>query len=134
MGEETPVNPRLFDLDFWIEQMERFRVAGQVAGLQHRKLMGNMTDGFRTETILGAVRREHAEAAGEMTPEAKRELVEDIILGQLAYTAYASVTGWKNFQGAPMPEWYNLPDAIRVAWIAGAKAVRNWSTVSEEDL
>lgn len=138
MSNETPVNPKLFDLNFWIETMERFRVASRVASLPNGELTVNMSDGVgegvRTETILGAVRRERAEAAGEMTPEAKRELVEDVTLGQLAYTAYATVTGWKNYQGAPMPDWYDLPEAIRTAWLAAAKAVRNWSTVSVEDL
>lgn len=40
-----------------------------------------------------------------------------------AYRAYGSVTNWKNYQGLPMPEWENLPDGIRAAWVAAVQQV-----------
>jgi hypothetical protein len=42
---------------------------------------------------------------------------------QKAYEAYAACTGWKNYQGNPMPQWADLPEAIRVAWRAAIAAV-----------
>lgn len=44
-------------------------------------------------------------------------------LGKVAYLAYGDVTGWKNYQGLPMPTWANLPQGIRDAWNAAARAV-----------
>jgi hypothetical protein len=41
----------------------------------------------------------------------------------VAYAAYGSVTGNKNFRGDPMPDWYQLPDKIREAWVKAAQAV-----------
>lgn len=40
------------------------------------------------------------------------------------YYVYASVTGGKNFQGNPMPEWDVLPIKIREAWIAAAAHIQ----------
>lgn len=40
-----------------------------------------------------------------------------------AYEAYGHSTGGKNFQGDPMPEWGDLPDAIRAAWRAAVERV-----------
>ena len=40
-----------------------------------------------------------------------------------AYRAYAVSTGRKNYQGFPMPEWYDLPLAIQTAWEAAARQV-----------
>jgi hypothetical protein len=40
-----------------------------------------------------------------------------------AYAAYGACVGWKNFRGDPMPEWGDLPDRTRTAWIAAAAAV-----------
>jgi hypothetical protein len=45
------------------------------------------------------------------------------LLAQIAYEAYAEQTGWKNYQGNPMPAWDALPEAIRDAWDAGARAI-----------
>lgn len=42
--------------------------------------------------------------------------------GQVAYAAYAQSTGGRNFLGDPMPEWPDLPEAIREAWEAAAEA------------
>jgi len=44
-------------------------------------------------------------------------------LAKAAYTAYGESTGWKNFQGAPMPAWEELPEAIRTAWRAATDAI-----------
>lgn len=52
---------------------------------------------------------------------------ERIELAKLAYRAYGSVTGFKNFQGDPMPVWDDLPETIREAWGAAAEAVRDVS-------
>lgn len=38
-----------------------------------------------------------------------------------AYSAYAQVTNWKNYQGYPMPQWEILSEKIRQAWIASCK-------------
>lgn len=38
------------------------------------------------------------------------------------YAAYGVSTGGKNFQGNPMPQWPELSDAIRAAWVAAVKA------------
>ena len=43
--------------------------------------------------------------------------------GQTAYAAYGEVTGGKNYQGLPMPEWSALPGRIREAWENSAEAV-----------
>jgi Protein of unknown function (DUF2829) len=45
-------------------------------------------------------------------------------LAQAAYGAYGAVTDHKNYAGLPMPEWDDLGDTIRNAWIAAAGAVR----------
>lgn len=37
-------------------------------------------------------------------------------LAQSAYHNYGAVTNYQNYQGLPMPEWKELPDAIRNAW------------------
>lgn len=42
---------------------------------------------------------------------------------QSAYRAYGEVTGFKNYQGLPMPEWENLTDTIRAAWVGAVKDV-----------
>lgn len=42
-----------------------------------------------------------------------------------AYYAYGQATEFKNYQGLPMPEWPDLSDTIRSAWIASVKRVAN---------
>jgi hypothetical protein len=45
-----------------------------------------------------------------------------VVPGELAkngYTRYGAVTGFKNFQGAPMPEFEQLNYTIQSAWVAG---------------
>lgn len=44
-------------------------------------------------------------------------------IARSAYEAYAAVTDRKNFRGEPMPEWVDLPPAIRTAWEAAARQV-----------
>lgn len=39
---------------------------------------------------------------------------------QHVYEGFADAIGWKNFTGAPMPPWENLPEPMRVAWAAAA--------------
>lgn len=36
------------------------------------------------------------------------------------YLVYGQTTGFKNFQGSPMPEWKDLPPTIQSAWGAVA--------------
>jgi len=44
-----------------------------------------------------------------------------------AYAAYGEVVGWKNFQGNPMPQFHELPEAIRQAWDSACEgALRHW--------
>lgn len=40
----------------------------------------------------------------------------------VAYRAYGDYTEWKNFAGMPMPQWDELPETIRGAWIAAIAA------------
>lgn len=37
-------------------------------------------------------------------------------VAQWLYQAYGTSAGWKNFMGAPMPSWADLPDAIKGHW------------------
>ena len=48
----------------------------------------------------------------------------EIMLAREAYKAYGAVTDFKNFQGNPMPEWDDLPQKIRDAWVAAAAKVK----------
>lgn len=41
----------------------------------------------------------------------------------VAYDAYGATTDYKNYLGLPMPEWEDLPEAIKKAWWAAAQAV-----------
>ena len=41
----------------------------------------------------------------------------------VAYDAYGKTTDYKNYLGLPMPEWEDLPEAIKKAWWAAANAV-----------
>jgi hypothetical protein len=45
------------------------------------------------------------------------------LLARRAYRAYGATTGFKNYQGLPMPEWPALPETIRAAWRAAARAI-----------
>lgn len=40
-----------------------------------------------------------------------------------AYKAYAASTGNKNFRGDPMPEFSDLPIAIKIAWEVACRHV-----------
>jgi hypothetical protein len=51
-----------------------------------------------------------------------------IVLGEVGYKAYGDSVGWKNYLGRPMPEWGELPEAIRGAWIAAAGAIVSAAT------
>jgi len=48
-------------------------------------------------------------------------------LAQQAYRAYGETTGFKNFQGNPMPAWHDLPDTIKAAWKASVREVWRWA-------
>ncbi len=41
----------------------------------------------------------------------------------VAYDAYGDYAEWKNFAGAPMPKWGQLPEKIQNAWRAACKAI-----------
>ena len=45
-------------------------------------------------------------------------------LAEEAYGAYGAATGWKNFQGNEMPEWKDLPDGIKLAWLCAASHIQ----------
>lgn len=47
---------------------------------------------------------------------------------RIAYTAYGSVTGFKNFMGDPMPEFDALPERIREAWTKAAGTIWDLAT------
>lgn len=44
-------------------------------------------------------------------------------LARIGYEAYGRSTGFKNFQGNPMPAWENLTIEIQAAWRANAAAI-----------
>jgi hypothetical protein len=48
---------------------------------------------------------------------------DQITLAQQAYQAYGQTTGFKNYQGLPMPAWSALGDTIQGAWVAAVNAV-----------
>ena len=59
-------------------------------------------------------------------------------LAQIAYEAYGDVTGGKNYQGLPMPEWAALPAQIKAAWNAAVNAtvkaaLDEWPDLGEDD-
>lgn len=47
-------------------------------------------------------------------------------LAKVAYQAYGDTTGWKNFQGNPMPQWEDLGDMIQAAWVNASQAVATY--------
>jgi hypothetical protein len=42
--------------------------------------------------------------------------------GRIAYEAYGRQVGWLAYNGQPMPNWTELPERIRIAWQAAARA------------
>lgn len=48
---------------------------------------------------------------------------EQTPLAEVAYQAYGSATGNKNFRGDPMPAWADLPEPIKHAWTVAADAI-----------
>lgn len=44
-------------------------------------------------------------------------------LAKVAYKAYGESTGGVNYQGLPMPEWIDLPNKIKDAWIAAVREI-----------
>lgn len=44
--------------------------------------------------------------------------------GELAYDGYRDHTSGKTWNGYDMPLWADLPPTVRLAWDAGAQAVR----------
>lgn len=44
-------------------------------------------------------------------------------LAQKAYEDYAEYTNWKNYQGLTMPQWEDLPEGVKNAWMNAAAAV-----------
>lgn len=43
--------------------------------------------------------------------------------GQIAFDAYGNSTGGLTWDKKPIPEWIELPEHVRKAWIAAAQAV-----------
>lgn len=60
--------------------------------------------------------------APALVPDASHE---DQSFGQVGYQAYVACTGGLNYQGLPCPEWSQLTDAIRAAWVAAATGIRS---------
>jgi hypothetical protein len=50
-------------------------------------------------------------------------MISPEVLAQTAYSAYGSITDYKNYRGEPMPAWDDLPDQIKRAWMSAANAV-----------
>lgn len=49
--------------------------------------------------------------------------MNDTELAKIAYQGYGEATGFKTFDGRPMPEWAALGEKIQLAWTAAAAAV-----------
>jgi hypothetical protein len=41
--------------------------------------------------------------------------------GRKAYQDYGDYVGWQNFAGLPMPQWEELPETIRQAWLVSVR-------------
>jgi hypothetical protein len=63
----------------------------------------------------GVMNHDHIENHGDM-PKAE-------MLARAAYAAYGEVTGYKNYQGLPMPTFNELSETIQRAWTAAAGKV-----------
>lgn len=44
-------------------------------------------------------------------------------LAKAGYEAYGEFADWKNFRGDRMPDWDELPDPQRHAWVSAAGAM-----------
>lgn len=70
-----------------------------------------------------SISRSQAGAVPYVTPQAESPAsIED--LAKVAYNAYGTAVGFKNFRGDPMPAWENLGTTIQSAWIAAIDRVR----------
>lgn len=49
--------------------------------------------------------------------------MNDTELAKVAYQGYGESTGFKNYQGLPMPEWEGLGVKIQTAWVSAVCAV-----------
>lgn len=47
------------------------------------------------------------------------------MIAERAYNAYGDVTGRRNYQGNPMPNWADLGQTIQDAWCAAVRCVLN---------
>lgn len=43
--------------------------------------------------------------------------------GQVGYEAYADSANWKNFSGGSIPDWSDVPPAIKAHWETAATAI-----------
>lgn len=55
-------------------------------------------------------------------------------LARLAYAAYGSHVGWKNYQGDRMPYFEDLTPKIKEAWQASAEMVVKYVMRNEEEV
>jgi len=44
-------------------------------------------------------------------------------LAQIAYEVYAEHQNWKNYEGKPIPQWAEVRNDIKQAWITAITAV-----------
>jgi hypothetical protein len=58
---------------------------------------------------------------GAMLPKREHKTADQI--GREAYHRYGQQTEFKNFRGDPMPKWEELPEKIRVAWMAATQPI-----------
>lgn len=65
-------------------------------------------------SILYEPRQDSSPAADDTSAASSR--------GYAAYAAYGEAVDHRNFRGEPMPSWHELPEKIRLAWDAAAKA------------
>ena len=51
----------------------------------------------------------------------------EIVLAKRAYKTYGKAVDFKNYQGNPMPEFDELPEKIKNAWIQVIKEIDRWT-------
>lgn len=116
---EPHPEPSALDLESW-------RADAKSLGDRFAVIVGTETIGVWEVTREGDVQQlaPHVAAADKAMNMNTINVVEryNVERAKVAYRAYGATTDFKNFQGNPMPEWDALPEKIRTAWVAAAKA------------
>ena len=116
---EPHPEPSALDLESW-------RADAKSLGDRFAVIVGTETIGVWEVTRDGDVQQlaPHVAATDKAMDMSTTNIVEryNVERAKAAYRAYGATTNFLNFQGNPMPEWDALPEKIRTAWVAAAKA------------